>query len=153
MFSTHIAGLSTDDYERECRSRGKLPMGKGLFSWIGVPLNTGAETIGVLSLASRDPSVFYTDEQANLLQAIADQAAGAIVKARLLQEAERRTRQLTSLNEVARSLTSTLELDPLLNQILNSAVDILDCEAGSLLLLDAETGELIFEVTIGPGCR
>ncbi len=142
-------GLITDDYERECRSRGKLPVGLGLISWIGVPLNTGAETIGVLSLASRDPSVFYTEVQVNLLQAIADQAAGAIVKARLLQEAERRTRQLTSLNEVARSLTSTLELDPLLNQILTSAVEILDCEAGSLLLLDQETGELIFEVTVG----
>jgi signal transduction histidine kinase/putative methionine-R-sulfoxide reductase with GAF domain len=142
-------GLITDDYERECRSRGKLPIGKSLISWIGVPLNTGAETIGVLSLASRDPSVFYTEEQVYLLQAIADQAAGAIVKARLLQEAERRTRQLTSLNEVARSLTSTLELDPLLNQILTKAVDILDCEAGSLLLLDQETGELIFEVTVG----
>ena len=142
--------LIVDDFERECRSRGKLPTIKGLVSWIGVPLNTGAETIGVLSLASRDPSVFYTQEQATLLQSIADQAAGAIVKARLLQEAERRTRQLTSLNEVARSLTSMLELDPLLDQILNSAVDILDCEAGSLLLLVPETGELIFEVTTGP---
>lgn len=142
--------LIVDDFEKECRSRGKLPIVKGLISWIGVPLNTGAETIGVLSLASRDPSVFYTQEQATLLQAIADQAAGAIVKARLLQEAERRTRQLTSLNEVARSLTSMLELDPLLHQILSSAADILDCEAGSLLLLDPETGELIFEVTVGP---
>ena len=138
------------DYEREVRSRGMLPMVDGLLSWIGVPLNTGAETIGVLSLASRDPSVFYTQEQADLLQSIADQAAGAIVKARLLQEAERRTRQLTSLNEVARSLTAVLELDPLLDQILTSAVDILDCEAGSLLLLDPDTGELIFQVARGP---
>jgi signal transduction histidine kinase/putative methionine-R-sulfoxide reductase with GAF domain len=143
-------GLIADDYEHECRSRGKLPAGEGLVSWIGVPLNTGAETIGVLSIANRDPSVFYTQEQADLLQAIADQAAGAIVKARLLQDAERRTRQLTSLNEVARSLTSTLDLDPLLNQILTNAADILDCEAGSLLLLDQETGELVFEVTVGP---
>lgn len=147
---TSRRGLSTDDYERECRKRGKLPISKGWYSWVGVPLNTGAETIGVLSLANRQAAVYYSDVQANLLQAIADQAAGAIVKARLLQEAERRTRQLTSLNEVARSLTSTLELDPLLDQILSSAVDILDCEAGSLFLLDQETGELVFEITAGP---
>lgn len=142
--------LVTDDYERECRSRGTLPASQGLFAWVGVALNTGAETIGVISLASRDPAVIYTDEQINLLQAIADQAAGAIVKARLLEEAELRTKQLTSLNEVARSLTSTLELDPLLNQILNSAVEIINCEAGSLLLVDAETGELVFEVVVSP---
>ncbi len=142
--------IVTDDYERECRSRGVLPTTRGVFSWMSVPLNAGAETIGVLSLGSRDPSVIYTDEQLNLLQAIADQAAGAIVKARLLQESERRTRQLTSLNEVARSLTSTLELDKLLNQILVNAVEILNCEAGSLLLIDSQTDELVFEVATGP---
>ena len=147
---TSQRGFVTEDYERECRSRGKLPDISGVYSWIGVPLNTGAETIGVLSLASRDTGIFYTTEQVTLLQAIADQAAGAIVKARLLQDAERRTRQLTTLNEVTRSLTSTLELEPLLNQILNSAVDILNCEAGSLMLLIVETGELVFEVTVGP---
>ena len=140
----------TDDYERECRSRGVLPSHQGIYAWLGVPLNTGAETIGVISLGSRDPAVTYTDEQVNLLQAIADQAAGAIVKARLLQESERRTRQLTSLNEVARSLTSTLALEPLLNQILQNAVDILNCEAGSLLLVDNQTDELVFELTNGP---
>ncbi len=142
--------IVTEDYESECRARGTLPAAKNIYSWVGVPLNTGASTIGVLSLGSRDSTIIFTDEQINLLQAIADQAAGAIVKARLLQEAERRTRQLTSLNEVARSLTSTLELEPLLNQILNSAVEILNCEAGSLLLVEQETGELIFVVAVGP---
>jgi signal transduction histidine kinase len=140
----------TDDYGRECHSRGVLPSVEKIYAWLGAPLNAGAETIGVLSLGSRDPSVIYTDEQANLIMAIADQAAAAIVKSRLLQEAERRTRQLTTLNEVARSLTSTLELDPLLNQILNSAVEILNCEAGSLLLVDETTGDLTFEVVVGP---
>ena len=147
---TSRQGLATDDYDGECRRRSRLPLSKGLLSWLGVPLNSGAETMGVLSLASRDSTIYFTAEQINLLQAVADQAAGAIVKARLLQEAERRTRQLTSLNEVTRSLTSTLELDPLLNQILTNAVDILNCEAGSLLLLETTTGELIFEVAVGP---
>lgn len=142
--------LSTDDYERECRSRGVLPTAQGILAWVSVPLNAGAETIGVLSLGSRDPSITYTDEQINLLQSIADQAAGAIIKARLLQESERRTRQLTSLNEVARSLTSTLELDKLLSQILSSAESILNTEAGSLLLVDPQTDELVFKVVTGP---
>ncbi len=142
--------LVTDDYERECRNHGVLPTARGLFAWIGVPLNTGKETIGVMTLGSRDSYSVYTGEQTSLLQAIADQAAGAIVKARLLQEAERRARQLTTLNEVARSLSSTLELAPLFNQILKSAVDILNCEAGSLLLVDAPTGELVFEAAVGP---
>ena len=89
-------------------------------------------------------------EQLVLLQSIADQAAGAITKSRLLQETERRARQLSTLNEVTRQLASTLELEPLLNNILHAAVGILNCEAGSLFQVDETTGELIFRVTTGP---
>ena len=142
--------LICDDYEFECRKRGVLPDAQGLYAWMGVPLNAGAAAIGAASLGSRDPTMVYTDEQGNLFQALADQAAGAIVKARLLQETERRAHQLASLNEIGRSLTSTLDVNLLLNQILNSATEILNCEAGSLFLVDEPTGELVFEVVIGP---
>ncbi len=142
--------ILTDDYAREAQKRGLLRAVTNLYAWVSVPLNAGAETIGALSLGSRDSGVVYTREQLNLLQAIADQVAGAIVKARLLQETERRARQLATLNEVTRQLTSTLELEPLLHNILRSAVDILNCEAGSLLLMDEQSDELVFRVTVGP---
>jgi len=104
----------------------------------------------VLSISTNDPTITFNPEQLNLLQAIADQAAGAIVKARLLEETEQRARQLATLNELARQLSSTLELDPLLNHILDSAVEILNCEAGSLLLVDEQTNEMVFTATAGP---
>ncbi len=142
--------LLCEDYEKECRNQGRLPTSKGLFAWLGVPLNAGAETIGILSLGSRDITITYTDHHCLLLQAIANQVAGAIVKSRLMMESERRTRQLMTLNEIGRSLTSTLESKPLLNQIMQSATEILNCEAGSLFTLEAHSGDLIFEVTTGP---
>lgn len=142
--------LLTDDYNRECMKRGILPQRKDLFAWMGVPLNAGATTIGALCLGSADPAVLYTPEQLALLQAIADQVAGALVKARLLLETERRARQLTTLNEVTRQLTSTLEIEPLLQSILQSAVEILNCEAGSLLLMEDATDELVFRSVVGP---
>lgn len=142
--------LRAADYRRECQNRGILnPRGR-MFAWMGVPLNAGAEAIGALSLGSGDDALEYSLEQQNLLQAIADQVAGAIVKARLLQESQRRTRQLTTLNEVTRQLTSTLETEPLLHSILQSAVDILNCEAGSLMLIDPHAGELVFSSVVGP---
>ncbi|MCD4671103.1 MAG: GAF domain-containing protein [Anaerolineaceae bacterium] len=146
----HQRSILTDDYAQECRYRNVPVVKEGVYAWMGVPLNAGAETIGALSLGMRQATVSYTSEQLNLLQAIADQAAGAIVKARLLEESNRRARQLTTLNEMSRQLTSTLEIEPLLQNILQSAVDILNCEAGSLLLLDEATNELVFRVTVGP---
>lgn len=47
-------------------------------------------------------------------------------------------------------MTSTLESEPLLNNLLESAVSILNCEAGSLFLVDEQTDELIFTATVGP---
>jgi|JFJP01.1.fsa_nt_gi signal transduction histidine kinase len=142
--------LMTQDYIRECQARNLTPILENVFAWMGVPLNAGAQSIGALSIGSRDGATAYTRGQLGLLQAIADQTAGAIVKARLLQETEQRARQLSTLNEITRQLTSTLELDPLLQNILENAVGILNCEAGSLLLVDEQTKELVFKVTVGP---
>jgi len=142
--------IIAQDYIRECHARGLSPALESVFAWMGVPLNAGAETIGALSVGNRDGGITYTRGQLELLQAIADQTAGAIVKSRLLQETQQRAHQLITLNEITRQLTSTLELAPLLQNILENAVRILDCEAGSLFLVDDQTGELVFKVTVGP---
>ncbi|NTU75078.1 MAG: GAF domain-containing protein, partial [Anaerolineaceae bacterium] len=142
--------IVTTDYVQECQRRGVLSNKAGVYAWVCVPLNTGAETVGVLSMANRNVSEVYTREEVDLLQSIGDQVAGAIVKARLLQESEKRAMQLATLNEVTRQLTSTLDVEPLLNTILQKATDILYCEAGSLLMLDDETGEYVFRATVGP---
>jgi signal transduction histidine kinase len=142
--------ILTQDYVRECQSRNFTPSAMGVYAWMGVPLNSGPDTIGALSVGSRDATITYTDAQLNLLQAIADQTVGAIVKARLLQETQQRAHQLSTLNEITRQLTSTLEQEPLLQNILKNAVNILNCEAGTLFLMDEQTGDLVFRVTVGP---
>ncbi|MCZ2126225.1 MAG: GAF domain-containing protein [Anaerolineales bacterium] len=142
--------IITQDYIRECQARNSTPTVDNIFAWIGVPLNAGSETIGALSVGSDDSSIIYTRPQAELLQAIADQTAGAIVKSQLLKETQERARQLTTLNEITRQLTSTLDLDLLLQNILRNAVGILNCEAGSLFLVDEQTDELVFRVVDGP---
>ncbi|HLF73164.1 MAG TPA: GAF domain-containing protein [Anaerolineales bacterium] len=142
--------ILTQDYVRECQTRNITPSSQGIYAWMGVPLNAGAETMGALSVGSDDATVTYTRAQLDLLQAIADQTVGAIVKARLLQETEQRAHQLSTLNEITRQLTSTLEQEPLLQNILENAVSILNCEAGTLFLMDEQTGDLVFRVMVGP---
>lgn len=141
--------IQTEDYDSECRRRSVIPAHRDVYAWLGVPLNAGKHTIGALCLGSRDAAVVYTNEQISIIQSIADQAAGAITKTQLLAESERRTRQLETLNQVARSLTLELELDPLLNRILESAVEIFNCEAGTLFLVEEDTGEIVFSVVVG----
>ena len=58
-------------------------------------------------------------------------------------------RQLARLVEISVTLNSTLELEPLLQYILDSAVELLDCEAVSILLYNEESGQLRFAAATG----
>ncbi|MBI4788487.1 MAG: GAF domain-containing sensor histidine kinase [Chloroflexi bacterium] len=62
---------------------------------------------------------------------------------------EQKVAALEALQEVARCLTSELNLDQLLAQILSSAVQVMRASAGSLLLFDPATNELVFKVVQG----
>lgn len=64
---------------------------------------------------------------------------------------EARVAALRTLQDVARDLTAELDLDLLLHKILRAAVDVMGCTAGSLLLFDRSTAELVFEVVEGGG--
>jgi signal transduction histidine kinase len=141
--------IHTSNYLLECRKRGRIPDLEGVFAWMGVPLIAGTETIGALSVGSGDRAVAYTAGQLDLLQAIANQTAGAIVKARLLQDSRRRAQELSALSEITRQLTSTLELEPLLQNILENAVEILNCEAGTLFLAEEQGEGLNLRATVG----
>ena len=58
-------------------------------------------------------------------------------------------RQLARLVEISVTLNSTLELEPLLQYILETAVDLLNCEAASILLFDEEKYQLHFVAATG----
>jgi len=143
--------IVTDDYAQECRARGVAPGGRPGKAWMSVPLSAGDQIIGVMNVSSFDPAVTYTEEQLQFFSAIADQAAAILDKARLYGRMEERARQLKALNEVGSVITSTLDLPMVLNLIMDKAVALLQAEAGSLVLVDRNTGELVFEVTAGPG--
>ncbi len=67
------------------------------------------------------------------------------------REAQDRIAHLYVLQEVAQTLTSELNLEPLLHKILASAVEVMNSSAGSLILLNELTDELVFAVIEGGG--
>ncbi len=145
--------IVTDDYTAECLERGITPGGRAGRAWMGVPLRAADRVIGVMNVSSFEPGVVYSPEQVKIFSAIADQAAAMIDRARLYREMEERTRQLTTLNEVGRTITSSLDLQTVLEEIMDKAVEILGTEAGSLILVDLETDELVFQVALGPAAE
>ncbi|MFZ2198645.1 MAG: sensor domain-containing diguanylate cyclase [Thermodesulfovibrionales bacterium] len=59
------------------------------------------------------------------------------------------TQELDFFEEVSKTLTSTLDLNNILSTIMNNAKKLIKAEAWSFLLVDQETGDLVFEKTSG----
>lgn len=66
-----------------------------------------------------------------------------------IKRLERQVAALQALQEAARNLNSELDLDQLLARTLESAVQVMQSSAGSLLLFDPTTNELVFQVVQG----
>jgi signal transduction histidine kinase len=103
---------------------------RGHRSLVGVPLLRQDEAIGAISVSRREPGGF-TDDEIALLQIFADQAVIAIENARLLSELQARTQaltrsveQLTALGEVGRAVSSTLDLETVLQTIVLRANEL-----------------------------
>src|SRR5574340_293841 len=57
--------------------------------------------------------------------------------------------ELDFFEDVSKTLTSTLDLNNILSTIMNNAKKLIKAEAWSFLLVDQETGDLVFEKTSG----
>jgi len=125
---------------------------KDIYAWLGVPiLNpvlSSKTAQGVIALWSYTPNAF-TDHDLWLLSAIGTQAAIAIRNARLYESSQRRAAEMALLNDVARTLSSTLQLDEVLTRIMEQVETMLNVEAGSLLLTDPDSGDLVFQIALG----
>jgi signal transduction histidine kinase len=62
---------------------------------------------------------------------------------------ERRIATLERILKISQILTSTLQLEPLLQTIIQAATELTDTQAGSIMLVDKSTGELRFEAASG----
>jgi phosphoserine phosphatase RsbU/P len=110
-------------------------------SELAVPLIVKNRLIGVMDLESLRPDSF-TDEHRQLLTLIASRMAVGIENARLYTRTTRQARILLLLNEIARELTSILNLDQLLKRIAELLSRLIDYQMFSILLLDASGEKL-----------
>jgi two-component system NtrC family sensor kinase len=75
----------------------------------------------------------------------------AVMRVRRSEEAvRRRNQELAALIEINRVVTSSLDMDEVLEATIKGIREILRVEAGSLVLVDEETERLVFRTTFSP---
>jgi sigma-B regulation protein RsbU (phosphoserine phosphatase) len=110
-------------------------------SELAVPLIIKNRLIGVIDIESPEPNHF-TEEHKRLLTLIGSRMAVGIENARLYTRTTRQARTLVLLNEIARELTSILNVDELLKRIAELLSRLIDYQMFSILLLDPASGKL-----------
>jgi putative methionine-R-sulfoxide reductase with GAF domain len=84
------------------------------------------------------------------LASLKEGAAGFLVVIQDITALKRRIEELDALNHVATILNSAHDLHTVLELAIERIAAALHAEAGSLLVVDEATGELVFEVALGP---
>jgi GAF domain-containing protein len=116
---------------------------------VGVPLIVREMIIGTMVISSSDPEVHFQQNEVDLLYNFAHQAAVAIGNAKLYEDSLAKIRQLTTLYEIGKTLSSTLDLDDLFKKALELLKDRFGYAACSLLLLDRARDELYIKQVTG----
>ncbi|MDQ7035128.1 MAG: GAF domain-containing protein, partial [Anaerolineae bacterium] len=147
--------LNVGNYKQELDNRGatSILVSEKLRAWMGVPLTAGRRILGVIATGKVRDTAPYDAEMFKIFNDIGSLAATSLDKANLFTQTKARERQLTVLNNISRQLVATeSDVEKLLEIIMNSSVEILNAEAGSLLLhSEDDSGDLEFRVVSGGG--
>jgi signal transduction histidine kinase/ActR/RegA family two-component response regulator/uncharacterized protein YigA (DUF484 family) len=116
---------------------------------LGVPLIVREMIIGAMVIGSSDPEVSFQQSEIDLLYNFAHQAAIAIGNAKLYEDSLAKIKQLTTLYEIGKALSSTLDLDELLKKALELLKDRWGYALCAIFFLDREKDELFIKHVIG----
>ena len=107
----------------------------GVRTALAAPLLLNDRAIGSIHIRRLKVSPF-SERQIKLLETFADQAVIAIENARLFQDRENRNRDLAALHEVTAAASQSLEIKPVLDEVVKKITDIFRFDAVRIFLFD-----------------
>lgn len=134
---------------------------------MSVPMRVGEVNVGAVIALTRKPRVF-SQSDIDLLHVVASQAALAAWKTKvqpnsenefpedqnaLIKLADRKIQELSLVNKVSEAVSSTLNLEKLLDIALEQSMAAVGADAGSLMLISKETNKLEIVASRGLAAR
>lgn len=116
---------------------------------LAVPLKVKGKLKGVIEIINKKNGELFNKTDVGLLMALSTEVAIAFENANLLIESRQRTKQLEELSKISTILNSSLDQKTIRLRTMEAIVELLDCETGSLYLVDEERNKLVFEVALG----
>jgi len=120
-----------------------------------VPLMVRDRNVGIILLDSVDRPQMFTPEVVNLTMRFANKVAAAMENARLHGSEQQKLKETMALLEVARLVTSTLDIDILLNRLVQITADVCEVCKCSVYVYLEESNRFYPTATFGvlPDCE
>jgi signal transduction histidine kinase/DNA-binding response OmpR family regulator len=148
--------LQIDDATSDPRYRWAEALALGRFrTMLGVPMLTEGRVVGVIVLWRAAVAPFDA-QTVSFVETFAAQGAIAIENVRLFRELEQRSEELArsvdelhALGEVSRAVSSSLDLDEVLDTIVSRAVELAGANGGSIFEFDRESQQFMLRACAG----
>jgi len=150
LIRTNEPLLLVEDTLRRATAMGAKITGKPAKSWMGVPLLAQGESIGAIIVQNLEKEHAFDEDDLEFIKAVANQVSTAIYNIRVLEESRQIALQFETAAEIARDISSSLNLDELLKKATNlisarfefdyAAVFLTD-NAGEFAIVREATGE------------
>lgn len=137
----YVADAPNDPHVKADPRRGALVDHDGVKSLLIVPLISGDDALGAISIANKSAGTFGPDGE-RVLTMLASSAVIGLENARLYQEEHERKGQLQTLLEVTATATRSLDLAEMLRTTLDRLVALVGASRAGVVLLNEDTGAL-----------
>lgn len=126
---------------------------EGLHSALVAPLLAGDELIGILCVYSKDAPRTFHERDKELASVFANHATIAIQNAQLYEQLEWEVEQRALIDRVTAEISSTLDLDKILQTLVNELAQAVGVEQCAIAIFDeaGEYGDIVAEY-LGNGC-
>ena len=108
-----------------------------ILSELCVPIKAGDDTFGVINAESKQVN-FFSDDDERLLLTIAGQLAVSIERLRLFISERERRQEVENLRQATAVLSTSLDLDHVLESILTSLKKVVPYDSASIFLLEGD---------------
>lgn len=138
------------------KSSGFPPGHPEMHSFLGVPISAHGRQVGQIYLTDKQGAPEFTQEDLQLIETLSAHAAAAIENARLYNKVlesesvlSQRNLELEAINSLATAVSSSLELENLLQIMLTRVMQLFSADAGEIFLEEEGGGAFRKALHIG----
>ena len=137
LIRTNEPLLLVEDTMRRATAMGAKITGKPAQSWLGVPLVAQGAAIGAIIIQDLEKEHAFDEDDLQFVKSVAGQVSSTIYNIRVLEESRRIALHFETAAEIARDISSSLDLDELLKKATDLIRSRFEFDHAAVFLKDA----------------